>query len=408
MMHDNHDGSNQTYDYDDDEEVCDLEPWNSMNKEETLKKKSIDDRKKTKSKSNEPEVDFEDTILCRVARKMDDERENKSDPIYYHSKKIIQIEYGDQHKTTVPADLPDSNEINNVSEMEGDVEFSYRPARPQSIVMRPSDIENYYRGKSMQKSADVTTKAVTPKMEGIPTIPFSGKPIEKEYRMPHPKSECHPPVLIRVENSNSVVYCTPNSGIEEWRKQRMKASITMKQLQKIFPREYFVNKKFIQPQPPKKLDYRVGDLTMLDSPQISMHNIGIDVHELDRIQVFPKPRSRDSLIKDYFSQGFQTLKGSSTDLISLSTTNISNSVGSQTNHPYYSNPNQLFMKYKCTERSKKATFKREAKLNRVLENANEQLAITVRSTKKSLPPIPKLSLSSSIKALSYQYSPKTT
>ncbi|KAJ3253870.1 hypothetical protein HK103_007670 [Boothiomyces macroporosus] len=225
--------------FQDDEFLFGVEPWDPKQNEFILynnepishqhaifQKSGMFKKKWKEEKKHKKKELLDQSVLCRVARKM--EKESECDTIYMHSKKIIQVEYD------VDPNLFDSEQQKEESDM--DLE-SVKPmqALSQTITMRHSDIEDFYSKASTEK------KKVSYPEQYQPAIPF--QPKSKEPVVQNPKEQdYHPNLLKRLNNtSKNVVFCSPvSSSIAEWRKQRVMATVTMKQLQKIFPTAYFL------------------------------------------------------------------------------------------------------------------------------------------------------------------------
>ena len=196
-------------------------------------------------------------ILCRIARKQNSQADTFADsPNYYmHSRKIIEVEY-EKHPVIEPRELQGIlGSRGSVSMMTGDNTLL------QSATVRPEDIAEYFN--SLKRNASGIRKSAgrrpfTPRMPGqfqslldhdhfsqdpnpIPFRPKSrgSEPVllsKTNYTSKFEASHNHP-VLTRVNHSTEkVVLCPPVSeSMQEWRKNRAEAAISMKKLKAVFP-----------------------------------------------------------------------------------------------------------------------------------------------------------------------------
>jgi hypothetical protein len=141
------------------------------------------------------------------------------DQEYTHSKKIIQLEYGietDQHFDLVN----DLKKHNSLEWMEPNVK--------QTVIVTPRDFSQLPPMNPTEKQKQIV-------LESEPRIPFTPSIGKKSRQNPNQQPEVHP-ILTRSKNNHSVIITNAMShDIMEWRKQKMMASIHMKQLKKLFP-----------------------------------------------------------------------------------------------------------------------------------------------------------------------------
>lgn len=171
-------------------------------------------------------------ILCRVARKQSEATIELPD-YYMHCKKIIEVEYQG-------SPIPEPRGLEAI-----DVENIY----PKSASIRPEDISQYFknlRRKGSKSAGRPCTPRIFPKIpieNKEPIIPFrpksrSSEPVIIPQNSYDPKFEAHHhPVLTRMnDSSNEVVINNPSSdSLKEWRKQRAAAAESMKKLKCVFP-----------------------------------------------------------------------------------------------------------------------------------------------------------------------------
>ncbi|KAJ3270185.1 hypothetical protein HDV01_000464 [Terramyces sp. JEL0728] len=367
--------------FQDDEFLFGVEPWDPKQNEFILnsnepahqhavfQKSGIYKRKWKDEKKLKKKDLFDQSVLCRVARRMD--KESECDTVYMHSKKIIQVEYD------IDPNLFDIEQDKEEDDL--DLESVKPMALQQSITMRHADIEEFYRPL-------IERKKVSYPDQYQPAIPF--QPKIKEPIVPNPKDQdYHPNLLKRLNNtSKNVVFCSPvSTGIAEWRKQRVMATITMKQLQKIFPSAYFLKqqKKNEEQSPIEELRAK--------TPYLNKHCLTINLEDGEQKltakgsgHCFPFESTSEKIDDCYIAKHRIVKKTKSLPQLK--------SQSSLVNHPYYLNPNQLCIRFNNPE-------KKEQKLSKVLQKKSNLAA----AQKGALPPITLLSLSSSIKALSLQF-----
>ncbi|KAJ3320012.1 hypothetical protein HDV06_005746 [Boothiomyces sp. JEL0866] len=353
--------------FQDDEFLFGVEPWDPkqnefilnsnepMSHQHAIFHKSGMFKKKWKEEKKLKKKDlFDQSVLCRVARKMD--KESECDTIYMHSKKIIQVEYD------IDPNLFDNEQQKEESDM--DLE-SVKPMQPlqQSIIMRHTDIEEFYNKPLVEK------KKVSYPEQYQPAIPFQSK--VKEPLVPNPKQQdYHPNLLKRLNNtSKNVVFCSPvSSSITEWRKQRVMATITMKQLQKIFPTAYFLKQQKRQEEQFEER-HAIEELRA-KTPYLNKHCLTINLEDCEQKlngkgsgHCFPFETISEKIDDCFIAKHKIIRKNKSLPHIK---SQLSNST--LVNHPYYLNPNQLCIKFNNPEK------KKEQKFTKVLHKSRTSLA----------------------------------
>lgn len=209
---------------------------------------------KDSSKPLSAEVPSE--ILCRIARKQNSQADTFADsPNYYmHSRKIIEVEY-EKHPIIEP------RELQSILGSRGSVSMTDDNTLFQSATLRQEDIAEYFN--SLKRNACGRRKSAgrrpcTPRIPGqlqslLDQAHFSQDPNPIPFRPKSRGSEPvllsktnytskfevshNPPILNRVNRSTeNVVLCPPVSeSMQEWRKNRAEAAISMKKLKAVFP-----------------------------------------------------------------------------------------------------------------------------------------------------------------------------
>ncbi|KAJ3356910.1 hypothetical protein HDU91_005477 [Kappamyces sp. JEL0680] len=310
-------------------------------------------RKKEPKKVPDVPLEEQDTaVLCRVARKLD--TKVVSDP-YQHSKMIIEVEYGREQRDILTAD--EAEAIPEI--MDGHNNGSNAK---KCITVKPDDIAKYFQAygppKKEQMAASTTPALAKPEPTGAgPAIPFRCKDTDSRPP-PNPKFEAHQPVLTR--RADASVCLNQAFSIDEWRKQRTDATQSMKKLKNIFPSIPTLSHKMEKSQ--KKLE-----LAKTDPNSIPAHP------------------GRDDGRAEGIPAGDQELHN-----WKVLATNPPVSVDLPPSP--------------ATDARASVSCDHTKKLSSALASSQTKLHSAIASsTKTSLPPIPKLSLSSSIRALAFQF-----
>jgi hypothetical protein len=220
----------------------DLEPWSSRVQQDLLisnadsqslyhtltKKPPKEPKKPNKVAPQEKRMtvpDSDQTVLFRVARKKD---EDSKDSGYTHSKKVIELECIEDDKVDMMKESPS-------------IRIEQKPnTETKRVVVKPSEFQDYFLKFEDRKPQ--IPKAKTVPAEYIPRIPFSPHTEEEVTHTPNPKHDA-PSLLCRSNDSSKITVITPTSSIMEWRRQRIMASMSIKQLKKIFPSMGTLNQK---------------------------------------------------------------------------------------------------------------------------------------------------------------------